>query len=161
MIGIALAALLAAPKADPKIGHAPLEHAARGANVEIAATIVDPTGVFEPLVFARPAGQKHFSSYPMEDRGEDRYVAELPGSILSKGSFEYFVEASDNEGNTAHLGSMEKPFHVIGFDPPPKQAHIAVRSEPPGADIFIDGAPEGPAPQVVQLNPGKDRKSVV
>ena len=156
MLCLALAALLAAGAGgEPKIVHTPLEKSARGATVEVEALITDPAGIFQPLVFARPAGQKYFSSYPMEDRGDDRYVAELPGSILSRGFFDYFVEASTNEGATNHLGSQERPLRVTGFDPPPKRGGISVRSEPPGADVYIDGAPEGKAPQVVQLNPGK------
>lgn len=153
-----VAALLLASRSggtEPRIAHAPLERAPRGTAVVIEATIADPEGIFQALVFARPAGQGRFSSYPMEERGDDRYSAELPGSILSKGSFEYFVQADDNAGNTASSGSQQKPFRVTGFDPPPKPTRISVRSEPAGAQLFIDGAPEGEAPQVVQLTPGK------
>ena len=154
---IALAMLLAAGTQDtepPKIDHTPVERAPRGANISVEATIKDPSGIFSPLVFARPAGSKGFASYPMDDRGDDKYVAELPGGILSKGFFDYFIEASDNAGNTTHLGSQQKPFRVTGFDPPPKPARLTVRSEPEGAELFIDGAPEGKAPKTVSLNPG-------
>ena len=158
MFALVLAALLAASsKQDtepPKVVHAPVERAARGSNIPIEATMTDPSGIFSPLVFARPAGSRPFASYPMEDRGDDHFVAELPGSILSKGSFDYFIEASDNAGNTTHIGSQQKPFHVAGFDPPPKPARLSVRTEPNGADVFVDGAPEGKAPRAVQLNPG-------
>jgi hypothetical protein len=126
------AALLAASAPDtepPKIEHVPVERAPRGANISVEAAIRDPSGVFYPLVFVRVLGVRSYVSYPMEDRSGDRYVADLPASILSNGSFDYFVEASDGAGNVAHLGPQQKPFRVRGLIPrPSRRASPSARS---------------------------------
>lgn len=41
--------------------------------------------------------------------------------------------------------------------PGPSAIEIVVRTEPPGGTIVVDGAPLGPSPQTVKLNPGPHR----
>lgn len=41
--------------------------------------------------------------------------------------------------------------------PGPSAVEIVVRTEPPGGTIVVDGAPLGPSPQTVRLNPGPHR----
>lgn len=41
--------------------------------------------------------------------------------------------------------------------PGPSAVEIVVRTEPPGGTIVVDGAPLGPSPQTVKLNPGPHR----
>lgn len=39
----------------------------------------------------------------------------------------------------------------------PNAIEIVVRTEPPGGTILVDGAPVGPSPATVKLNPGPHR----
>src|SRR5438105_5367757 len=96
MLALLTILLAASPDTEPpRIEHTPVERAPRGANISIEATIKDPSGVFYPLVFVRQLGSRSFASYPMEDRGGDKYVSELPASILSRAAFEYFLAPAD------------------------------------------------------------------
>jgi hypothetical protein len=48
-----------------------------------------------------------------------------------------------------------EPVKVGGLqEPGPNAVEVAITSEPPGADVVIDGTPQGPAPRTVRLNPG-------
>src|SRR4029079_2658793 len=90
----------AAAKAAPgKIAHAPLERSPRGEAVVIRAKIDDPSRLFAPLVFARKSGSAVYEAFTMRDRGARRgFEARLPASMLSEGSFEYFIEAPHEGG---------------------------------------------------------------
>src|SRR5882672_6545303 len=79
---------------DSKIEHTPLLRTPRNETVVIQAKVLDPSRLFAPLVFARKSGIARYEAFTMRDRGAGRaFQARLPSSILSEGSFEYFVEA--------------------------------------------------------------------
>lgn len=143
-----LAVLLAAgagltpPDTDPPvIEHTPVKTAARGQPVEIGAQISDPSGVFGAQVVARTIGGRRFSAFPMDDRGDGNYAAVLPATMLTGGGLEYFIEAFDEQGNgPARAGSPERPLKVQAMDAPPQPAKLLVRTDPPEAEVLIDGA---------------------
>src|ERR1043166_4406543 len=89
----------AVPEAeDSKIEHTPLEKTPRGKTVILKAKIADPSHLFAPLVFARKTGDPRYEAFTMRDKGKKGFKAYLPSSILSEGSFEYFIEAQHEEG---------------------------------------------------------------
>ena len=104
---------------DTKIEHTPMEKTPRGLGVFIKAKVGDPSHLFTPLVFARKAGTSRYEAFTMKDKGKKGFRAYLPPSILSEGSFEYFIEAQHEEGGATRLGSPRKPFNCVAFDPPP------------------------------------------
>lgn len=145
----------AVPEAqDSKIEHTPLEKTPRGLGVFIKAKVGDPSHLFAPLVFARKTGSSRYEAYTMKDKGKRGFRAYLPPSILSEGSFEYFIEAQHEEGGATRLGSPRKPFQCMAFDPPPVPVAYTFRTEEPGAAVKIDDNDIGKTPLTVPLLPG-------
>src|SRR6267143_1214230 len=94
------------PAGDSKIEHTPLLTTPRNETVVIQAKVLDPSRLFAPLVFARKSGIARYEAFTMRDRGAGRaFQARLPSSILSEGSFEYFIEAQHEQGPATRLGS--------------------------------------------------------
>src|SRR2546426_6167016 len=93
------------PAGESKIEHAPLLTTPRNQTVVIQAKVLDPSKLFAPLVFARKSGIARYEAFTMRDRGPGRaFQARLPSSILSEGSFEYFIEAQHEQGPERPLG---------------------------------------------------------
>ena len=139
---------------DSKIEHAPLEKAPRGQGVFIKAKVGDPSHLFAPLVFARRTGASRYEAFTMKDKGKRGFRAYLPPSILTEGSFEYFIEAQHEEGGATRLGSPRKPFNTVAFDPPPVPVAYTFRTAEPGAAVRIDDNDIGKTPLTVSLLPG-------
>ncbi len=147
--------VLPAPSAgEGKIDHKPLERTPRGAAIVIRAKVKDPSRLFAPLVFARPAGLERYGAYSMVDRGSRGFLARLPSSILDEGSFEYFIEARHDEGEPTRSGSPTKPFICVAFDPPARPVTATFRTDEPGATLKIDDNDAGKTPVTVALGPG-------
>jgi hypothetical protein len=139
-----------------KIVHAPVERAARGETIVIRAQVQEPSRLFAPLVFARRSGKERYEAFTMRDRGPKRgFEARLPSSILSEGSFEYFIEAQHDEGPATRAGSPRQPFSCVAFDPPPEPVTVTVRTEEPGASVRIDNQDSGTTPLRIRLMPGR------
>ena len=146
---------------NEKIAHAPVERAARGETVVIKAQVQDPSRLFAPLVFARKSGNDRYEAFTMRDRGPKRgFEARLPSSILSEGSFEYFIEAQHDEGGATRVGSPRQPFSCAAFDPPPAPVAVTVRTEEPGASVRIDDKDAGTTPLRIRLMPGRHTLSI-
>jgi tetratricopeptide (TPR) repeat protein len=139
---------------DSKIEHTPVEKTPRGLGVFIKAKVADPSHLFAPLVFARKSGQSRYEAFTMKDKGRKGFRAYLPPSILSEGSFEYFIEAQHEEGGATRLGSPRKPFACLAFDPPPVPVAFTFRTEEAGAAVRIDDNDIGKTPLTVPLLPG-------
>ena len=139
---------------DSKIEHTPLEKTPRGQGVFIKAKVGDPSHLFAPLVFARKTGGARYEAFTMKDKGKRGFRAYLPPSILSEGSFEYFIEAQHEEGGATRLGSPRKPFATVAFDPPPEPVAFTFRTEEAGATVKIDDNDIGKTPLTVALLPG-------
>ena len=139
---------------DSKIEHTPLEKTPRGQGVFIKAKVGDPSHLFAPLVFARRTGGARYEAFTMKDKGKRGFKAYLPPSILSEGSFEYFIEAQHEEGGATRLGSPRKPFSTVAFDPAPEPVAFTFRTVEPGAAVRIDDNDIGKTPLTVALLPG-------
>jgi PEGA domain len=136
------------------IDHTPLEKAARGLSVVIKARITNPSGLFAPQVYARPAGSKRYQGYSMSESKGGRFAAHLPANLLNDGSLEYFIEARNEDGSAARAGSPSQPFSTLAYDPPPVPVPSTFRTELDGAEVKIDGDSIGKTPITVALTPG-------
>ena len=139
---------------DAKIEHTPLEKSPRGKTIIIQARILDPSRLFAPLVFARKSGTTRYEAFTMSEKGRRGFRASLPSSMLSEGSFEYFIEAQHEEGGATRLGSPRRPFECTAFDPPPVPIAYTFRTVEPGASVRIDDNEVGKTPLTVALLPG-------
>src|SRR5437870_2156308 len=144
---------------SPKIEHAPLEKTPRNETVVIQAKVQDPSKLFAPLVFARKSGTSRYEAFTMRDHGR-AFQARLPSSILSEGSFEYFIEAQHEEGAASRVGSPRKPFTCVAYDPPPQPVALRIRTAEPGAAVRIDDNDAGKTPLTVKLLPGRHTVAV-
>jgi PEGA domain len=158
---VLLAQAVAQPGVEPapsaaqgKIEHKPLERIARGSAIIIRARVKDPSRLFAPLVFARPADSQRYAAYSMVDRGRRGFQARLPSAILEEGSFEYFLEARHDEGEPTRFGSPAKPITCVVFDPPPRPVKATFRTDEPGATLKVDDNDAGKTPVTVALGPG-------
>ncbi|HEY4882767.1 MAG TPA: PEGA domain-containing protein [Myxococcales bacterium] len=150
-----------APAGDSKIEHAPLLTTPRNETVVIQAKVLDTSRLFAPLVFARKSGIARYEAFTMRDRGPGRaFQARLPSSILSEGSFEYFIEAQHEQGPATRLGSPRNPLICVAFDPPPQPVALTIRTAEPGAAVRIDDNDAGRTPITVRLLPGPHTLSV-
>ena len=144
-----------------KITHTPVEKSPRGEAVVIRARVQDPSRLFHPFVFARKSGNARYEAFTMRDRGTRRgFEARLPSSMLSEGSFEYFIEAQHDEGAPSRVGSPRKPIACAAFDPPPEPVKVTVRTPEPGAAVRIDDKDSGTTPLTVRLLPGRHTVSI-
>lgn len=138
------------------IDHTPLEKSARGLSVVIKARIDNPSTLFAPQVFARPAGSKRYQGYTMQElRKGKTFQARLPASLLNDGAVEYFIEArTDDNGGVSRAGTPQQPFTTLAFDPPPVPVPTTFRTDLEGADVKVDGDVLGKTPLTVTLAPG-------
>lgn len=67
----------------------------------VEATIVDPSGVFDPTLLVRLRGVSAYERVAMKavDGQADRYAATVPAAIAAAGDVEYLIEAFDLQGN--------------------------------------------------------------
>ncbi|TMA10722.1 MAG: PEGA domain-containing protein, partial [Deltaproteobacteria bacterium] len=138
-----------------------MEKSPRGEAVVIRARVQDPSRLFHPFVFARKSGNARYEAFTMRDRGTRRgFEARLPSSMLSEGSFEYFIEAQHDEGAPSRVGSPRKPIACAAFDPPPEPVKVTVRTPEPGAAVRIDDKDSGTTPLTVRLLPGRHTVSI-
>src|SRR5437763_6259055 len=128
----------AAVAGEGKIEHRPVERTARGAPIAIRAKVKDPSRLFAPLVFARPAGTERFGAYTMIDRGQRGFVARLPASLLDEGAFEYFIEARHDEGEPTRVATPMRPFVCVAYDPAARPVKATFRTDDPGATLKVD-----------------------
>lgn len=92
----------------PVITHTPLGEVEGPGPYTVTATIADPSGVFAPTVYARPAGETKYQSVGMK-RDEETFSA----SLHLKPPFDYWLEAYDNLGNGPSVeGSADSPHRV-------------------------------------------------
>ena len=96
-----------------------------GQLFELAATMQDPSGIFQPKLMYRRAGQSSYIGVGMSG-GQERFVAALPA--MEPGTLELYFEAYDGKGNgPSRDGTPTYPLRVTvlatpvprGLDEPP------------------------------------------
>lgn len=84
---------------------------ASGANVIISVTAVDEAGVDQVQLFSQAPGETRFTSQTMTSPSGDTYEATV-SSPGGSGTLEYYIEATDDLGNDASLGSSGNALEV-------------------------------------------------
>lgn len=83
----------------PVIHHEPVSEAFHGSPVGINAVIEDDVAVVEADLFARFAGQSHYTHIPMlridGDHTSGTYVATIPPALVQPAAVQYYIEAID------------------------------------------------------------------
>lgn len=84
----------------------------RGAPVVIDAKINAPNGLRRAMVFCRSAGEGTFTGLPMEDIGKGVYRAVVPDWMAAGSGLEYYITATDEEGQSTSQGFVGFPLFV-------------------------------------------------
>lgn len=86
---------------------------ARGKSLAIEATITAAAGVGKAQVFCRSAGGGDFMALPMSRVEGDLYRAVVPDWLLAGSGLEYYIEATDSNGQAASQGFRGFPLQVL------------------------------------------------
>lgn len=86
---------------------------ARGKPLAIEATITAAAGVRKAQVFCRSAGSGDFMALPMSRIEGERYRAMVPDWLLAGSGLEYYIEATDGNGQAASQGFRGFPLQVL------------------------------------------------
>ena len=92
----------------PVLKHTPVENAKAGAQITISATATDNIGVESVKLYYRKAGTESFTEKKMTG-SNNLYVAVIPASIITAEGVEYYVTASDADGNVSYSGTAQLP----------------------------------------------------
>lgn len=121
---------------SPAIVHTPLGTAQRGKPLTVAARVTDASGVFQALVHLRKHGPGDYIPLKMAAAKAKRgdYAVDIPEKLVSV-DLDYFIEAYDNAGNRATVGTPDRPM-VIKVVDEKRQG------------LVITGGPRGLAPSI-------------
>lgn len=154
LTALTIALLVASPDtaapdtAAPVITHQPVESASRQQVLQLRATITDESGVFDAVLFWRPAGGAAFSGVSLERLPDGTFLGTLPVSVVQADAVEYFIQAYDEFGNgPANAGSAEAPIRVVLVDAPlPAQAPATTAPAAPVPVAPVPAQVEGSLP---------------
>ena len=150
----ALVALAEEDTQPPVIRHTVLTKAVLGRDVTVAAGIDDDSSIFAAMVWYRFPGTASYTSISMEQK-RGMWLAVIPGTA----SFEYWIEAYDEQGNgPTRDGSPDEPHKVVLIDPtmatsdqlnpvisvPPRGAPAVAAALPPPPVVRDVPAPSAP-----------------
>lgn len=92
----------------PVLKHTPIETAKAGAQITVSATATDNIGVESVKLYYRKTGAENFTEKKMTG-SDNLYVAVIPASIVTAEGVEYYVTASDADGNVSYSGTAQLP----------------------------------------------------
>ncbi|CAN0500721.1 unnamed protein product, partial [Laminaria digitata] len=124
----------------PSINHNPIQDGQDSASsVEIIASVADPSGVQDVVLYYRITGQT-WQNVTVADLGQDVYRAEIPVESVTAAGVEYYLEATDTLANASALpaAGQAAPFTftvLVRDDQAPSILHTPL----------ADGQPEGVA----------------
>jgi hypothetical protein len=88
-----------------------------GAPLELALELEKARGA---VLHVRRAGEQGYVSTPMRETGASYFAGSIPAATMSEGTIEYFVEATDSNGEVhAVAGSAPAPLAVKAENPLP------------------------------------------
>lgn len=108
-----LGLLAEADQIPPTIRHEPPALIPLGESFFLDAVVSDNQDVKEVLLFYRTFGDKNYLSLTMEAIGEGRYRGLLPSKEIREPGLEYYIRATDPEGNMALQGLPFSPLEAI------------------------------------------------
>lgn len=95
----------------PNIYHSPVVHAFTGSKLMISATVTDNVAVDTVTLYYRTKGDAEWKSKNMLSIN-DKYSAAIAAAEVTTEGIEYYIEASDGQGNKICKGSEENPYEV-------------------------------------------------
>jgi hypothetical protein len=137
----------------PTIAHTPVVHAPRGKALRVEAHVIDPSGVFQVVLFLRRHGGSDWIPLKMvaDKIALGVYAVDLPTALMST-DLEYYIESYDNLGNgPARAGAPERPLPikidepVVIVKPPDEEKKTIVLNRPKGAPPSITHSAVGKA----------------
>lgn len=111
----------AAPIDDiyPTLKHSPITSAKAASAITISATATDNIGVESVKLYYRKSGDSEFTEQKMtKGMTENLYVATIPSSVVTGNAIEYYIAASDADGNITYNGTANIP-NVISINSAP------------------------------------------
>lgn len=157
VLGLVLFAQASAAAPQVKILHSPIVEAEREAELVIRCVIVAPNEVYLPTLYYRNEGERQYTAVPMVPLEEAGLFAGALPALFVKKNLEYYIEARDVKDpfSTAMAASPERPFRVRAAEKKAKVSRAAIHSDPPGAELAIDGQSVGSTPFLCDLPPGE------
>ena len=98
----------------PVLKHTPVETAKAGSQITISATATDNIGVESVKLYYRKVGTESFTEKKMTG-SNSLYVAVIPASSVTAAGVEYYITASDADGNISYSGTAQIP-NVIAIN---------------------------------------------
>jgi hypothetical protein len=86
----------------PSVQHTPISSARAGEELVIEAGVTDDSGVAEVVLNYRPGGGAGFTSAAMGE-SEGTYRGVIPKEVITSRGVEYFVRATDQDGNVTRF----------------------------------------------------------
>lgn len=133
----------------PVIDHVPPADAAAGEALLIGATITDPAGVASAELRYRTIGGAVFGALPLVAGAGGSYAATIPAVAVNAPGIEYYLAATDAEGNTTRHPAGDGTHRVAvggGDVEPPSVVHAPIRGPvPAGQPIDIEATADDPS----------------
>ncbi|MGN0180440.1 MAG: IPT/TIG domain-containing protein [Monoglobaceae bacterium] len=103
----------------PVLTHSPIKTAKAGSQVTVSATATDNIAVSAVKLYYRKTGDSEFKVKDMtESATKNLYVAVIPAAEVTAAGTEYYVTASDADGNISYSGTAQIP-NVIDVNSTP------------------------------------------
>ncbi len=94
----------------PVLTHSPIKTAKAGSQVTVSATATDNIAVSTVKLYYRKTGESEFKVKDMtESATKNLYVAVIPAAEVTAAGTEYYVTASDADGNISYSGTAQIP----------------------------------------------------
>lgn len=124
----------------PVITHTPVTEVLVNSSITITAYITDSNGVASAKLFYRTAGQQSYYFQNMTLASSNYYSAVIPSNIVNPAGVEYYIEATDNNGNTSYAGTPTQPYYVrvvVTDNSAPVITHTPLSSVVEGTTVTI------------------------
>lgn len=103
----------------PTLKHSPITSAKAASAITISATATDNIGVESVKLYYRKSGDSSFTEQKMtKGMTENLYTATIPSSAVKGDAIEYYIAASDADGNITYNGTANIP-NVIAINAAP------------------------------------------
>lgn len=103
----------------PTLKHSPITGAKAASAITISATATDNIGIESVKLYYRKSGDSEFTEQKMtKGMTENLYVATIPSSVVTGDAIEYYIAASDADGNITYNGTANIP-NVIAINSAP------------------------------------------
>ena len=115
----------------PVLTHSVIKKAKMNTRITVSADASDNIAVSGVVLYYRTAGAEKFKSVDMMNTSGTRYVGTIPASAVTADGVEYYLAASDEDGNIRYSGTEQLPNFIEVDSAPavtgvtPQQLNIA------------------------------------